>query len=104
ATLLRTRHALGTQLPRPRRAAGRACALRDGPPAPGCATDRAVRTLAWSVSAALAVMLAGCVRLARWLPAPEPMRSIAWPQRAAGPARCLVVFLPGLGDDADDFE
>jgi pimeloyl-ACP methyl ester carboxylesterase len=63
-----------------------------------------VRTLAWSVSAVLAVMLAGCVGWARWLPAPEPMRSVAWPQRAAGPARCLVVFLPGLGDDADDFE
>jgi pimeloyl-ACP methyl ester carboxylesterase len=60
-----------------------------------------VRTLAWSVPAALAVALAGC---ARWLPAPEPMRSITWPQRAAGHARCLVVFLPGLGDDADDFE
>src|SRR3954466_11902821 len=32
------------------------------------------------------------------------MRSMAWPQRAEGHARCLVVFLPGLGDDADDFE
>ena len=57
----------------------------------------------WSVSVALAVALAGCARWARWLPAPEPMRSITWPLRAAGHARCLVVFLPGLGDDADDF-
>jgi pimeloyl-ACP methyl ester carboxylesterase len=66
-----------------------------------------VRTLTWSVLLALgaALGLAGC---ARWLPAPVPMRSMAWP--GAGPrppasrARCLVVFLPGLGDDADDFE
>lgn len=62
---------------------------------------QAVRTLAWSASAALAVALAGCTR---WLPAPVPMQSVRWAQRAAGHARCLVVFLPGLGDDAEDFE
>jgi pimeloyl-ACP methyl ester carboxylesterase len=65
-----------------------------------------VRTLAWSVSAALVLALVGC---ARWLPAPVPMRSVAWPRTPGPPqgasrARCLVVFLPGLGDDADDFE
>jgi pimeloyl-ACP methyl ester carboxylesterase len=60
-----------------------------------------VRTRALSASAALAVALVGC---ARWLPAPVPMRSVTWAQRAAGHARCLVVFLPGLGDDAEDFE
>lgn len=66
-----------------------------------------MRTLVWSVSAALVLVLAGC---ARWLPAPVPMRSVAWPrtpgspQQVASRARCLVVFLPGLGDDADDFE
>jgi pimeloyl-ACP methyl ester carboxylesterase len=33
------------------------------------------------------------------------MRSVAWPLRAtAGRARCLVVFLPGFGDSAEDFE
>ncbi|HEX8114417.1 MAG TPA: hypothetical protein VF516_42095, partial [Kofleriaceae bacterium] len=62
-----------------------------------------MRTFALSASAALALALAAC---ARWLPAPVPMRSIAWPhissQQAASRARCLVVFLPGLGDDADD--
>ena len=50
-------------------------------------------------------MLGGC---ARWFPAPVPMRSVAWPEPAAAPAahpaRCLVVFLPGMGDDAEDFE
>lgn len=67
-----------------------------------------MRTLAWSVSAALVFTLASC---ARWLPAPVPMRSIAWsgaaprtPPRPASRARCLMVFLPGLGDDASDFE
>ena len=53
-----------------------------------------------------AALLCAC---ARWFPAPEPMRSVAWPAAAPGPAaqphaRCLVVFLPGLGDDAEDFE
>jgi len=61
----------------------------------------AVRVLAWSTPAALAIALLGCTR---WLPAPEPMRSVRWPRQAAGPARCLVVFLPGLGDAAEDFE
>jgi pimeloyl-ACP methyl ester carboxylesterase len=33
------------------------------------------------------------------------MRSVAWHQPAGEPrARCLVVFLPGMGDDAEDFE
>ena len=49
----------------------------------------------------LVIALAGCLR---WFPAPEPMRSVAWPRAASGPARCLVVFLPGMGDDAEDFE
>lgn len=44
------------------------------------------------------------VACARWLPAPVPMREVAWSRPAAPRARCLVVFLPGLGDDAEDFE
>jgi len=39
----------------------------------------------------------------RWFPAPVPMRSVAYAQPAR-PASCLVVFLPGLGDAAEDFE
>lgn len=33
------------------------------------------------------------------------MRSVAWLQPPASPrARCLVVFLPGMGDSAEDFD
>ncbi len=33
------------------------------------------------------------------------MRSVKWEQPAAGhQARCLAVFLPGMGDDAEDFD
>lgn len=54
------------------------------------------------VVASLVLALAsGCLR---WFPAPAPMRSVAWQRSAAAPARCLVVFLPGMGDDAEDFE
>lgn len=53
-------------------------------------------------AAALPVVLCACLR---WFPAPVPMRMVAWPGPASAPrARCLVVFLPGLGDDARDFE
>ena len=49
-----------------------------------------------------ALLLCACLR---WFPAPVPMTSIAWSRPAAAPhARCLVVFLPGMGDDAADFE
>jgi pimeloyl-ACP methyl ester carboxylesterase len=49
-----------------------------------------------------AVLLTAC---ARWLPAPEPMRSVAYHQPSDKPrARCLMVFLPGMGDSAEDFE
>jgi pimeloyl-ACP methyl ester carboxylesterase len=47
-----------------------------------------------------AVLLTGCLRL---LAAPLPMKSEAHPAPAA-PARCLVVFLPGVGDRAYTFE
>jgi pimeloyl-ACP methyl ester carboxylesterase len=53
-------------------------------------------------SAFPALVLHAC---AQWFPAPVPMRSVRWEQPAAKPqARCLVVFLPGMGDDAEDFE
>src|SRR3954469_6401464 len=87
-----------------------------GRPRAGVYNARSVRTLAGSVSAALALAFAlALASCARWLPAPIPMRSIAWPGAGAGAgpgagprqpanrARCLAVFLPGLGDDADDF-
>src|SRR5262245_28357797 len=48
------------------------------------------------------LFVCGCLA---WAPAPVPMRTVAWRQPAgATRARCLVVFLPGRGDDADDFE
>lgn len=48
---------------------------------------------------ALCFLLAGCSLFFR---APVPMRKIA---TSAGPdARCLVVFLPGFGDDAEVFQ
>ncbi len=49
-----------------------------------------------------AVVLGAC---ARWLPAPVPMPSMEWQQPPAKPrAKCLVVFLPGMGDEAKDFD
>jgi pimeloyl-ACP methyl ester carboxylesterase len=49
-----------------------------------------------------ALALSAC---ASWLPAPVPMRSVEWMQPPADPrARCLVVFLPGMGDSAEDFD
>lgn len=45
--------------------------------------------------------LMGC---ASWLPAPTPMRAVDYrPATSAQPARCLLVLLPGMGDDAEDF-
>jgi len=59
-----------------------------------------MRARALLASTLPALIVSAC---ARWLPAPVPMRAVAWP--AAKPnARCLVVFLPGMGDDAEDFE
>jgi pimeloyl-ACP methyl ester carboxylesterase len=54
--------------------------------------------------AAVSTGLALCA-CASWLPAPAPMRSVSWTRPAGKPrARCLVVFLPGIGDSAEDFE
>jgi len=44
--------------------------------------------------------LSGC---ASWLPAPLPMKAIDYSSSATG-ARCLMLFLPGLGDTAETFE
>lgn len=60
-----------------------------------------MRVGSW-VSALQALVLSAC---ARWFPAPVPMRSVAWEQPAGKPrARCLMVFLPGFGDEAEAFE
>lgn len=60
---------------------------------------RRAASLGAAIVAALA--LGGCLR---WFPAPVPMRSVQWKHPAAKPrARCLVVFLPGMGDRAEDF-
>lgn len=50
---------------------------------------------------ALLLTLSGCALVWR---APVPMRALDYPAAPTGsPARCLVVFLPGMGDDAEDF-
>src|ERR1700755_1180828 len=59
-----------------------------------------MRRLAMWVSMLSAWALCAC---ASWLPAPAPMRQVEW-RRPGAHARCLVVFLPGLGDDAEDFD
>lgn len=46
------------------------------------------------------VLTTGCAAFMR---APNPMESVAAPLPAGG-AKCLVVFLPGAGDRATDFE
>lgn len=50
-----------------------------------------------SVVAWLVVLAAGC------LPVTVPMRA-TYNDHAPAPARCLVIFLPGIGDSADSFE
>src|SRR5262249_1101832 len=52
------------------------------------------RSLLWA-----ALPLCGC---SVFWPAPTPMRALDY-VAARPPARCLVVFLPGLGDEAEDF-
>jgi pimeloyl-ACP methyl ester carboxylesterase len=60
------------------------------------------RRLAHWASLLPVLALCGCLR---WFPAPTPMRSAQWMQPPAWPrARCLVVFLPGMGDHAEDFD
>lgn len=50
----------------------------------------------------LACASSGC---ATWLfSAPVPMHTVEWIQPITHKARCLVVFLPGFGDDAEDFD
>jgi pimeloyl-ACP methyl ester carboxylesterase len=49
------------------------------------------------------LLLSGCSLIWR---APVPMRAVDYPAypAARAPAKCLIVFLPGMGDDAEDFE
>src|ERR1700755_3486495 len=61
---------------------------------------RAMRMLAGWMSMLSAWALCAC---ATWFPAPVPMHKVEWLRPAAARARGLVVFLPGLGDDAEDF-
>lgn len=44
-------------------------------------------------------LLSGCLK---WLPAPTPMRAVK-DELTGARARCLVVFLPGAGDEAEVF-
>lgn len=53
----------------------------------------------WLLSIVLLAASSGCAGL---FPAPAPMKAIDW--KAEKPARCLIVFLPGRGDDAEYFE
>jgi pimeloyl-ACP methyl ester carboxylesterase len=57
---------------------------------------------ALALAALSALVACGC---ARWFPAPVPMRAVSWDLPPGNPkAKCLVVFLPGAGDSAEDFE
>ncbi|HVY28324.1 MAG TPA: alpha/beta hydrolase-fold protein [Polyangiaceae bacterium] len=47
-----------------------------------------------------ALGLCGCTNII--FPAPVPMRAVDYPAKKE-PAKCLVVFLPGMGDEAEDF-
>lgn len=49
---------------------------------------------------ALSALLTACVGP---MAAPTPLRSIEYPN-PSGPAKCLFVFLPGMGDHAESFE
>ena len=53
----------------------------------------------WLLSAMSA--MSGCGLIWR---APIPMRAIDYPSPQATHAKCLVVFLPGMGDDAEAFQ
>jgi pimeloyl-ACP methyl ester carboxylesterase len=50
--------------------------------------------------ALLVAFMSGCAGM---LPAPSPMRSIAYAANQT-PAKCLFVMLPGMGDHAETFE
>lgn len=55
-------------------------------------------------SFAVALGAMGLLGCASWLPAPTPMRAVDYRSTtSAEPARCLLVLLPGMGDDAEDF-
>ena len=58
------------------------------------------RFLARSLALICAAALAGCVGP---MAAPEPLRSIEY-ANPSGPAKCLFVLLPGMGDHAEAFE
>lgn len=63
---------------------------------------RPMRALAAWAPVLPALAVCGCLR---WFPAPTPMRSVQWNQSMTGSrARCLVVFLPGMSDRAEDFD
>jgi pimeloyl-ACP methyl ester carboxylesterase len=47
-----------------------------------------------------ATLFTGC---ARFLPAPTPMRTITNLAREDHQSRCLLIFMPGLGDSDEDF-
>ena len=53
-----------------------------------------------TVVALYGTLFAGC---ASWLPAPTPMRTYSDRAQPDGTSRCLLVFMPGLGDTEQDF-
>jgi pimeloyl-ACP methyl ester carboxylesterase len=57
-------------------------------------------TLFRSLAVASLAILPGCGFV---FPAPTPMRTVASPVDAGHPSKCLVVFLPGFGDDEHSF-
>jgi pimeloyl-ACP methyl ester carboxylesterase len=57
-----------------------------------------------SVLAALLLFTPACKAFAFLFPAPVPMQALRYPSSPSGRAECLIIFLPGQGDDADAFE
>lgn len=53
---------------------------------------------------ALLLCSPACASFAFLFPAPTPMRSRRYPASPSGRARCLLILLPGRGDDVDAFE
>ncbi len=57
-----------------------------------------------SALVALLLFAPACKAFAFLFPAPVPMQALRYPSSPSGRAGCLVILLPGAGDDADAFE
>lgn len=60
--------------------------------------------MARSALLALLLLTPACRAFGFLFPAPTPMQALRYPASPAGRAECLIILLPGRGDDADAFE